>query len=147
MDRNYFSILFFIKKSKLLKNGEAPICLRITINGQRAEVQIKRSVEVSLWNSNKECAIGKERKHQELNHYLETVRTKVLRIHRELEQDGKPITAEILKRHFYGEGESPKCCWKFSGNTIRSIGSFWIRMWYWVQFCGMRELFVILKNS
>ena len=108
MDRNYFSILFFIKKSKLLKNGEAPICLRITINGQRAEVQIKRSIEVSLWNSNKECAIGKERKHQELNHYLETVRTKVLRIHRELEQDGKPITAEILKRHFYGEGESPK---------------------------------------
>lgn len=108
MDRNYFSILFFIKKSKLLKNGEAPICLRITINGQRAEVQIKRSVEISQWNSNKECAIGKERKHQELNHYLETVRTKVLRIHRELEQDGKPITAEILKRHFYGENESPK---------------------------------------
>ncbi len=60
MDRNYFSILFFIKKSKLLKNGEAPICLRITINGQHAEVQIKRSVEVSLWNSNKECAIEKE---------------------------------------------------------------------------------------
>lgn len=108
MDRNYFSILFFIKKSKLLKNGEAPICLRITINGQRAEVQIKRSIEVSLWNSNKECAIGKERKHQELNHYLETVRTKVLRIHRELEQDGKPITAEILKRHFYGESDTPK---------------------------------------
>ena len=108
MDRNYFSILFFIKKSKLLKNGEAPICLRITINGQRAEVQIKRSIEVSQWNSNKECAIGKERKHQELNHYLETVRTKVLRIHRELEQDGKPITAEILKRHFYGENDTPK---------------------------------------
>lgn len=108
MDRNYFSILFFIKKSKLLKNGEAPICLRITINGQRAEVQIKRSIEISQWNSNKECAIGKERKHQELNHYLETVRTKVLRIHRELEQDGKPITAEILKRHFYGENDTPK---------------------------------------
>lgn len=108
MDRNYFSILFFIKKSKLLKNGEAPICLRITINGQRAEIQIKRSVEISQWNSKKECAIGKERKHQELNHYLETVRTKVLRIHRELEQDGKPITAEILKRHFYDENASPK---------------------------------------
>lgn len=47
MDRNYFPILFFIKKSKLLKNGEAPNCLRITINGQRAEVQIKRSVKGS----------------------------------------------------------------------------------------------------
>lgn len=58
MQRNYFTILFFIKKSKLLKNGEAPICMRITVNGQRAEIQIKRSVEVSKWNSQKECTAG-----------------------------------------------------------------------------------------
>ena len=44
MQRNYFTVLFFLKKSKLLKNGEAPICMRITINGKRAEVQIKRSI-------------------------------------------------------------------------------------------------------
>ena len=84
MQRNYFTILFFIKKSKLLKNGEAPICMRITVNGQRAEIQIKRSVDISKWNSQKECAIGKERKSMELNHYLDTVRMKVLQIHREL---------------------------------------------------------------
>lgn len=108
MQRNYFTILFFIKKSKLLKNGEAPICMRITVNGQRAEIQIKRSVEVSKWNSQKECTAGKDRKAMELNHYLDTVRTKVLKIHRELEQDGKPITADILKRRYYGEGDSPK---------------------------------------
>ena len=41
MQRNYFTVLFFLKRSKLLKNGEAPICMRITINGKRAEVQIK----------------------------------------------------------------------------------------------------------
>ena len=41
----------------------------------------------------------------ELNHYLDTVRMKVLQIHRELEQDGKPITADVLKRRYYGEGE------------------------------------------
>lgn len=41
MQRNYFTILFFIKKSKLLKNGEAPICMRITVNGQRAEYRLK----------------------------------------------------------------------------------------------------------
>ena len=108
MQRNYFTILFFIKKSKLLKNGEAPICMRITVNGQRAEIQIKRSVEVSKWNSQKECTAGKDRKAMELNHYLDTVRMKVLQIHRELEQDGKPITADILKRRYYGEGDSPK---------------------------------------
>lgn len=108
MERNYFSILFFIKKTKLLKNGEAPICLRITVNGRRAEVQIKRSVVVSKWDCKKECATGKGRPEQELNHFLQVVRTKVLNIHRELEQDGKPITAEIIKRIFYGTGEAPK---------------------------------------
>ena len=85
MQRNYFSILFWIKKTKLLKNGEAPICMRITVNGKRAEIQIKRSVEINKWNAQRECAIGKGRKHLELNHYLETVRTRVLQIHRELE--------------------------------------------------------------
>ena len=108
MERNYFSILFFIKRTKLLKNGEAPICLRITVNGKRAEVQIKRSVEVNKWNNQKECAIGRDNTTLELNHYLETVRTKILRIHRQLEQDNKPITAEILKCHYYGESETPK---------------------------------------
>lgn len=108
MERNYFSILFFIKRTKLLKNGEASICLRITVNGKRAEVQIKRSVEVNKWNNQKECAIGRDNKTLELNHYLETVRTKILRIHRQLEQDNKPITAEILKCHYYGESETPK---------------------------------------
>lgn len=33
MARKSFSVLFFIKKAKLLKNGEAPVCMRITVNG------------------------------------------------------------------------------------------------------------------
>ena len=75
---------------------------------KRAEIQIKRSVEVNKWNAQVECATGKDRKHQELNHYIETVRTRVLKIHRELEQDGKPVTAEILKNLFNGANQPPK---------------------------------------
>ncbi len=108
MKRNYFSVLFFIKKSKLLKNGEAPVCLRITVNGQRAEVQIKRSIDTRKWNNKKECAAGKDRQSQELNHYIDTVRARILQIHRELEMDGKAITADIIKQHFYGENNKPK---------------------------------------
>ena len=108
MQRNYFTVLFFLKKSKLLKNGEAPIYMRITINGKRAEVQIKRSIDVTKWNTQKECAIGREKKYQEINHYLDTIRTKILQIHRELEQDGKPITADIIKNIYYGEHSTPK---------------------------------------
>lgn len=50
MKTTYFSLLFFIRKTRLLKNGEAPISLRITVNGKRAEMQLSRSIEVSNWN-------------------------------------------------------------------------------------------------
>jgi len=48
--RNTLSVLFIIKKSKLLKNGEAPVCMRITVNKRVAEVMIKRSIPIDLWN-------------------------------------------------------------------------------------------------
>lgn len=78
------------------------------MNGQRAEAQIKRSVDVRKWNNKKECAVGKDRQSQELNHYIDTVRARILQIHRELEMDGKRITAEIIKQHFYGENNKHK---------------------------------------
>ncbi|MEY8553230.1 site-specific integrase [Bacteroides uniformis] len=100
--RNTLSVLFIIKKAKLLKNGEAPVCMRITVNKRVAEVMIKRSIPVDLWNQKKECSKGKDRVATELNHYINTVRAKVLQIHRELEIDNKPITADIIKDCFYG---------------------------------------------
>lgn len=100
--RNTLSVLFIIKKAKLLKNGEAPICMRITVNKRVAEVMIKRSISVDLWNQKKECSKGKDRVAIELNHYINTVRAKVLQIHRELEIDNKPITSDIIKDCFYG---------------------------------------------
>ena len=100
--RNTLSVLFIIKKAKLLKNGEAPICMRITVNKRVAEIMIKRSIPVDLWNQKKECSKGKDRVATELNHYINTVRAKVLQIHRELEIDNKPITADIIKDCFYG---------------------------------------------
>ena len=59
MQRTYFSILFFIRRTRLLKNGEAPIGLRITVNGQRAEMQIKRSVAEERWKRIQRMCDGK----------------------------------------------------------------------------------------
>lgn len=106
--RNTLSVLFIIKKSKLLKNGEAPICMRITVNKRVAEVMIKRSIPVDLWNQKKECSKGKDRVATELNHYINTVRAKILQIHRELEIDNKTITADIIKDCFYGRDKAQR---------------------------------------
>ena len=53
MKQESMKVLFFIRKSKLLKNGEAPIFLRVTVNGQQDEIRIQRSVPIKLWNNTK----------------------------------------------------------------------------------------------
>mgnify|MGYP002233174015 CR=1 FL=1 len=67
MKQGTMNILFFVLKTKLLKNGEAPILMRITINGQYEEIRIQRSVPLKNWNPAKGCSKGKDRASIELN--------------------------------------------------------------------------------
>ncbi|MCP9613122.1 site-specific integrase [Coprobacter tertius] len=108
MERKTFSVLFFIKKSKLLKNGEAPVCMRITVNGFMVDILVKRSCPVNFWNQAKECSRGKDRMSVELNRYLEITRSRIHQIYRELEIAGKTITADLIRKLYYGEDEENK---------------------------------------
>lgn len=102
-ERETMSILFFIKKTKLLKNGEAPICLRLTLNKQIAEIRIKRSILVNRWSPAKGCALGKDRVAKELNSYLEAIRLKIHQIHRDLVLDmSAPVTANAIMNRYCG---------------------------------------------
>ena len=110
MERNSFSVLFFLKKTKLLKNGEASVCMRITVNNIRSETNIRKSITPSLWNQAKECSRGKDRKSNDLNKFIEEARIKLYNIHAHLKQEGLPITAIILRDKFFGleEKEAPR---------------------------------------
>ena len=52
-DKNTFNVLFLIKRTKLLKNGEAPIFMRITVKGDRTEISANASVDPILWDRGK----------------------------------------------------------------------------------------------
>ena len=108
MKRNSFNVLFFIKKAKLLKNGEASVCMRITVNGARVENNIRKSVEPALWNQAKECVKGKSRKACDLNAYIENARIRLHQIFNELEEQGQNITARLLQEKFFGQGKAPE---------------------------------------
>ena len=103
-----FNLLFVIRKHRLLKNGEAPIYLRITVNGEVADITVGRSVRPEMWDRQRECSRGKLHGDRELNHYLETLKTRIYQIHREFEIDGKRITAKALRDRYYGKDESRK---------------------------------------
>ena len=52
------SVWFFIRKTRLGKSGETPILMRITCNGQHAELNTQRKILPSLWDQSKERATG-----------------------------------------------------------------------------------------
>ena len=50
-------MLFYLKKQKNYTSGLAPVYLRITVDGQRAEVTTNRECEPEKWNSHSGRAI------------------------------------------------------------------------------------------
>ena len=107
MKRDSFRVLFFLKKTRLLKNGEASVCMRITVNGTRVENNIRKSIDPALWSQAKETARGKSRRACDLNTYIEEARIKLYQIFCELEQQNRPVTAHLLQELFFGQ-EKPK---------------------------------------
>ena len=107
MKRDSFRVLFFLKKTRLLKNGEASVCMRITVNGTRVENNIRKSIDPALWSQAKEMARGKSRRACDLNTYIEEARIRLYQIFCELEQQNRPVTAHLLQELFFGQ-EKPE---------------------------------------
>lgn len=107
-NESYFSLNFMARKGRPNKEGEIPIVLRITMNGQRAEVYTNRYVSPENWNSSKGQSKGKSKKDQELNRYLDTIRTKICEIHNQLVMRDELVNPDVLKRAFLGKLEKPK---------------------------------------
>ena len=106
MERKRFSVLFFIKRSKLLKNGEAPVRVRVTYDRLYVELQLKRSVKVPLWSQEKEKSTGKDRNSVELNHTFDALRVKFYQIYQDLELEGKIISARAIVNRYQGKDEN-----------------------------------------
>ena len=106
MKKKTFAILFYVKRTKLLRNGEAPIFVRITVDALRAEMSIQRSINLSEWIEKKCCAKSTSPKNRELNHYLEHIRHRLYEIQKELEDENKVVTAELLKNRYMGVNEA-----------------------------------------
>ena len=108
MERKRFSVLFFIKRSKLLKNGEAPVRVRVTYDRLYVELQLKRSVKVPLWSQEKEKSTGKDRNSVELNHYIDALRVKFYQIYQDLELEEKIVSARAIVNRYQGKDETFK---------------------------------------
>ena len=101
--KNSFGILFYIRKVKMDENGNVPIYARVTVNGQRADFSIKRTVHFKKWGEGKVKGFNEEVK--SINHYIDTVRNKLFDIYGNLNQNNKAITAANITNIYSGKSE------------------------------------------
>ena len=73
MERSSFSILFSIRESKARKNGNTPIEVTITVNGERCSFSTGKQIKVTSWDKNRQLVKGKDEEATSLNNYLKSV--------------------------------------------------------------------------
>jgi site-specific recombinase XerD len=68
---------FYVKEAKKDKKGEAPVYLRITLNGERAEISTDRRVNPDLWDKASERVTGRSEPARIINTALNNLVSKV----------------------------------------------------------------------
>ena len=109
MKRPKFSLLFFVKRTKALKDGKLPIYARITINGERAEFVIQSTIEEENWDSERGFAKGKTKQAKIINDYLDLVKSKIREFKVYMEDHKEPLTAKVIRDKFLGIEEKNNC--------------------------------------
>ena len=103
-----FSILFFIRESKARKNGNVPIEVMITVNGERNSFSTGKQIAIEKWDKTKQQVKGKDQETQNLNNYLKAIKAKLYQKEAELLERGFIITAQILYDAYFDKVESLK---------------------------------------
>jgi len=100
--RTTLSLLFFVKRTKLLKNGEAPVYMRITVMGERLDLALNRSINLNIWSSEKGACVGITKEARMLNQYIEGIRGQIYQIVNNLKSENRPINTTSIKNAYIG---------------------------------------------
>lgn len=82
------------------------MCVRITVNGQRADTIIRKSILPDQWDAIRGQASPRTTLGKAINLYIDTVRARIIRIHRNLEMDEQPFTAQQVLDLYFGRKTS-----------------------------------------
>jgi hypothetical protein len=67
-----YSVISILKKEKRLKNDQGLILLRVTVNGKRSEISIKRKIDPHRWDSSTNRVRGNKEDAREVNSLIES---------------------------------------------------------------------------
>ncbi|NEW79189.1 MAG: site-specific integrase [Gelidibacter sp.] len=106
--KNSFSLLFYIKRVKVDINGKANIYFRITVNGRRSELSIRRKIDINKWNTQAGKAKGHSEESQKINQFIDIIQNKIYKIHQNFVENHTSYSASTILDHYLGKNEKNK---------------------------------------
>ena len=103
---NTFGIQFVIRLPKQQKNDQGTVFARISVNGRRCEISLKKKVNPQNWDEAKGKARGTKDETRKLNEHIERVRTIIADGYHELIQQKKVVTVDAVKSLFLGADDN-----------------------------------------
>lgn len=104
-----FSILFYIRKERINKKGGIPIYCRITINGKRADLSLKKYFYPPLeWDKHASKVRGRSEQAKIINEQIRKSENSIRNFYSDLFERNQVITSKKLKDLYLGKEEDRK---------------------------------------
>lgn len=101
-----FSVHFWLKKTAKKSNGQVPIYARITVDGIRADLSIKRTALNIHWSSEAGKLNPRVSGAKNINEYLDDVYIRLMDCHKQLHAENILITAQAVKLRYLGKDKA-----------------------------------------
>ena len=77
--KSTFSIIFYLKRQVVKKDGTVPVMGRITVDGTQAQFSCKTTANPDLWDTKGGRMIGKSMQALEVNRKLDKMRVSIIK--------------------------------------------------------------------
>ena len=100
--KSTFSIIFYLKRQVVKKDGTVPVMGRITVDGTQAQFSCKVTANPDLWDTKGGRMKGKSAMALEVNRKLDKMRVSINKNYQEIMDRDSFVTAEKVKNAFWG---------------------------------------------
>lgn len=102
--RSTFKVLFYLKKKAERADGKVPVMIRITVDGEIAQLSAKLFVTPDLWDMTAGKVSGKSAEAVQTNPLLDQIKSRIVQHYNCIMQEEDFATAEKVKNAFLGIG-------------------------------------------
>ena len=98
----------YAKTTKANATGQLPICIRLTVDGQRFEFSSKKFIDKSKWSPELSKMKGSSEEARTLNNYLDLMKSKVFDIQMDLIHKNQELSLKNFKSRILGTHQREK---------------------------------------